>query len=396
MTKVSEKMKGLKKFALDMDMPLLIITIILFVFGLLNIVNASSQAVVIRYGTNLYNFFYKQLINLLIGSFAAIIILKVPTRKYYRLVPFVYIVILSLLVYLTLFGESYLGSVNWININGFKFQPSEFSKPVMIVSVSLLFERFCSRLRNNKKYTARDHYNMIGIIILIGILFPVFIFLQKDLGTMLILVSIFGILFLGSPIERQEKIYTLIFVFVVFCIACFIYIAKTGSLFTEEQKSRFDFIDPCSNYEEGGYQTCNGFIAINSGGLFGVGIGNSKQVSYLPESHTDSVFAIVAEEYGFLFCTVLFILYSIVLYRIFRLSSVTNTIRGKYICLGIGSYIALHIIINLGGLFGSMPLTGVPLPFLSYGGSYTISLVCSLAVVQRIAIEKNRQKIKIR
>ena len=95
-------------------------------------------------------------------------------------------------------------------------------------------------------------------------------------------------------------------------------------------------------------------------------------------------------------CTVLFILYSIVLYRIFRLASVTNTIRGKYICLGIGSYIALHIIINLGGLFGSMPLTGVPLPFLSYGGSYTISLVCSLAVVQRIAIEKNRQKIKIR
>lgn len=199
MTKVGEKMKELKKFVLDMDMPLLIITIILFVFGLLNIVNASSQAVVIRYGTNLYNFFYKQLINLLIGSFAAIIILKVPTRKYYRLVPFVYIVILSLLVYLTLFGESYLGSVNWININGFKFQPSEFSKPVMIVSVSLLFERFCSRLRNNKKYTARDHYNMIGIIILIGILFPVFIFLQKDLGTMLILVSLLEFYFNVSP-----------------------------------------------------------------------------------------------------------------------------------------------------------------------------------------------------
>ena len=156
------------------------------------------------------------------------------------------------------------------------------------------------------------------------------------------------------------------------------------------------FFSRNSNYEEGGYQICNGFIAINSGGLFGVGIGNSKQVSYIPESHTDSVFAIIAEEYGFILCTGIFLLYILVLYRIFRLASISKTIRGKYICLGIGTYIALHIIINLGGLFGSMPLTGVPLPFLSYGGSYTISLVCSLAVVERLAIEKQNEKIRIR
>lgn len=389
-------MKSIKKFILDMDIPLLIITIMLFVFGLLNIVNASSQAVVIRYGTNLYNFFYKQLVNLLIGMAASFIILKVPTKKYYQLVPIIYLSVLGCLIYLTLFGKSYLGSVNWINIAGFKFQPSEFAKPVMIVSVSLLLEKFCSRLLNNQKYTAKDHYNLIGIVILIGVLFPVLVFLQKDLGTMLILLGIFAILFLGSPIQHQEKIRTILFLCVVLFIACIVYVGKTGSLFTEEQKSRFDFIDPCSNYEEGGYQTCNGFIAINSGGLFGVGIGKSKQVSYLPESHTDSVFAIIAEEYGFIFCTILFLLYIIVLYRVFYISSISNTIRGKYICLGIGCYIAYHLIINLGGLFGSMPLTGVPLPFLSYGGSYTISLVCSIAIVERIAIEKRREKIKIR
>ena len=266
----------------------------------------------------------------------------------------------------------------------------------LIISVSLLLERFCSRLLNNQKYSSKDHYNLIGIILLIGILFPILIFIQKDLGTMLILGGIFGVLFLGSPIQKEEKIRTIFFLFVTFILACFVYVAKTGGLLTEEQKTRFDFIDPCSNYEEGGYQICNGFIAINSGGLFGVGIGNSKQVSYIPESHTDSVFAIIAEEYGFILCTGIFLLYILVLYRIFRLASISKTIRGKYICLGIGTYIALHIIINLGGLFGSMPLTGVPLPFLSYGGSYTISLVCSLAVVERLAIEKQNEKIRIR
>lgn len=266
----------------------------------------------------------------------------------------------------------------------------------MIVAVALLFERFCSRLRNNRKYTKSDHFKLIGIIVFIGILFPALVFLENDLGTMMILVAIFGVLFLGSPIQREEKMQTIIFVLIAVILAFFVYSAKKGSFFTAEQLSRFSFRDPCSNYEEGGYQICNGFIAINSGGLLGVGIGNSKQVSYLPESHTDSVFAIIAEEYGFMFCTIIFILYLIVLYRIFNLASRVSTLRAKYICLGVGTYIALHIIINLGGLFGSLPLTGVPLPFLSYGGTYTLSLVCSLAIIQRISIEKNNERIKIK
>lgn len=389
-------MKNVKKFISDMDVPLLVVSIILFVFGLLNIVNASSQAVVIRYGSSLYAYFYKQLVSLFLGFIGTLIILKIPTKRYYKLAPLLYIVITGLLFYLAFFGKSYLGSANWVDIGGFKFQPSEFAKPVMIVAVALLFERFCSRLRNNRKYTKSDHFKLIGIIVFIGILFPALVFLENDLGTMMILVAIFGVLFLGSPIQREEKMQTIIFVLIAVILAFFVYSAKKGSFFTAEQLSRFSFRDPCSNYEEGGYQICNGFIAINSGGLLGVGIGNSKQVSYLPESHTDSVFAIIAEEYGFMFCTIIFVLYLIVLYRIFNLASRVSTIRAKYICLGVGTYIALHIIINLGGLFGSLPLTGVPLPFLSYGGTYTLSLVCSLAIIQRISIEKNNERIKIK
>lgn len=389
-------MKNMKKLFNDMDMPLLIVTIILFIFGLLNIVNASSQAVVIKYGTNLYYYFYRQLAILIIGVIASFIIIRIPTKKYYFWGLIFYIIVICLLIYLAFFGESYLGSSNWVSIGGFKFQPSEFSKPIMIICVSLLFEKFCFMLRNNVKYTPANHFKIIGIIIIVGILPAAFVFLAKDLGTTLIILAIFAVLFLGSPILKNEKIQTIIACFIFLMMGVFVYTLKSGgSLLTEEQLSRFDFKDPCSNYEEGGYQICNGFIAINSGGLTGVGIGNSKQVSYLPESHTDSVFAIIAEEYGFITCSGIFFLYLIVLYRIFNLASRVTSIRSKYICLGIGSYIALHILVNLGGLFGSIPLTGVPLPFLSYGGTFTLSLVCSLAVIQRISIEKNRERIKV-
>lgn len=388
-------MKRLKKLLLDMDRVLLVVSIILFVFGLLNIVNASSQAVVIKYNTSLYNYFYKQLISLSLGFIATIFIIRIPTKKYRFWGSLLYIIILLSLIYLSLFGKMHQGSINWIKIGGFSFQPSEFAKPAMIIALGYLFERFYKVLRN-KKIEKINRFNLIGIIIIIGCLFPCIVFFQKDLGTTIILITIFGLLFLVSPILNSDKMQTIMLMIIVLFIAGLIIIARTGSILTASQLSRFDFYDPCSDYEEGGYQICNGFIAINDGGLLGVGIGNSKQVSYIPESHTDSVFAIIAEEYGFIFCTFIFFLYFVVLYRIFNLSSRANTIRGKYICFGIGVYIALHIIINLGGLFGSMPLTGVPLPFLSYGGSFTLSLMCALAVIQRICIETNNQKIKVK
>lgn len=387
-------MKSIRKLILDMDVILLVVAIILFVFGLLNIVNASSQAVVIRFNTSLYNFFYKQLAAIVLGLFVTIIILKIPSKKYYFWGPLAYCAVIGGLVYLTLFGDAYQGSTNWIKIAGFTLQPSELAKPALVLMSALLFEKFCKFLQN-PKLDNKSKWTLISIILGIGAVFPLIIFFQKDLGTMIILSLIFGFLFLTSPIRKPDKMSAVMAVVVVLVFGSMIIINKEGTLLTPSQASRLTFTDPCTDYEDGGYQICNGFIAINEGGLFGSGIGNSKQISYLPESHTDSVFAIIAEEYGFIFCSIIFFLYLVVLYRIFNLACRANTIRGKYICLGIGVYIALHIIINLGGLFGSMPLTGVPLPFLSYGGSYTLSLMISLALVQRISIETHNQRINI-
>ena len=382
-------MKLIKNTLKDMDKILLVITTLLFIFGLFNIVTASSRAAVIRYNTSLYSYFFKQLISIIAGLIVTTFILGIPTKKYGYAGAIFYVIVLALLLYVYLFVDEQQGSKNWIVIKGFgTLQPSEFAKPAMIIMVSFMFEKMYKTLKNPNI----NHYDSIAKILFVGCLYPAIIFLCKDLGTMIVITTIFGVLFITSPILKNEKIKM---IGVVIFVGILILLFKGSSIFTPAQLSRFDFFDPCSDYYEGGYQICNGFIAINEGGLFGNGIGESKQVSYIPESHTDSVFAIIAEEYGLIICTLIFLAYLIILFRIFKLSSRTSTIKGKYICLGIGVYIFLHFLINLGGLFGIMPLTGVPLPFLSYGGSYTLSLMISLAIVQSIHIETEREKIRI-
>ena len=298
-----------------------------------------------------------------------------------------FLFILVLLVYLTIYGVFNRGAKNWIKVGPTTIQPSELAKPVIIVCLALYFETKCRVLRNKNN---NERYNNIAVILFLGAFIPILVFLQKDFGTMTVILSIFGIMFMASPILPQDKTKTIVIMLIAVVFGGLVLYTKQGYILTEAQLERFNFLSPCANYENGGYQICNGYIAINDGGLGGLGIGKSKQkYSYIPEPHTDSVFAIIAEEWGFIKTSVIFGAYIVILYRIFNISSKTTTLRGKYISLGVGTYIFLHILINLGGLFGLMPLTGIPLPFLSYGGSFTISLVCSLAIVQRINIENN-------
>lgn len=376
----------------DMDKTLLFLTMFLFIFGLFNIVTASSSEAVIRYEKSLFYYFYRQLFMIIAGLIISFFIIKKDTKKYpfYSFVSF--IIITACILYLFLYGTFHKGAQNWLAIGPIKFQPSEFAKPIIIVCLALIFDKAKSKLRNKKT----KHFDIIGIILVVGLFNSVIIFLEKDLGTMLIQVSIFMILFLASPILKNEKRKTILFLLIVGVCGLLIIKNQKGYILSEEQQARFNFINPCKNYLDGGYQICNAYIAINNGGLFGLGIGKSQQkYSYIPEPHTDMVFAIIVEEQGLIRSSLILIAYAVILYRIMNLSSKVESLRGKYICLGVGTYIFAHIAINLGGLFGMLPLTGVPLPFLSYGGSFTMSLIISLALVQRVHIEYKREKIKI-
>ena len=376
----------------DLDKPLLIASMALFIFGLLNIVTASSRAAAVNYDVSIYYYFYRQLIFIILGLIGGFIIIRTDTKYYKVIVPVLFIAVIALNLWALTF-EELSGSKNWIDLKFIKLQPSEFSKPIIIALLALMFEKNYRKLRTlNIK-----HYDTIGTMILIAMIIPAIIILQKDYGTLLIVLFIIFMMFISSPILKIDKIKTIILMIGIGALALLVIYLKQGYILNEARISRFtSFLDPCGNYEKGGYQVCNSYIAINDGGLWGLGIGKSKQkYSYIPEPHTDSAFAIIAEEYGIYRTIFIFILYGIVLYRIAVIGSKASTLRGRYICVGILSYIFVHIFINLGGMFGIIPLTGVPLPFLSYGGSFVLSLIASLAIVQRIAIETKNKKIKI-
>ena len=384
--------KALRVFK-DMDKTILFTSLALIIFGTLNIVTASSREAVLNTNKSMFYYFYKHCIILFMSLIAFIVIVKVPTKRYKKYILLLYISILVLNGFLVVKGVSTRGANNWIDFKLFKLQPSELAKPVLIVAMAILLDVY-DRYFNNDNV---KHYNVIWKIVCMTILFPVLVFLQKDLGTAIILFGIFMILFICSSIPKKEKIYTLLITFGVIVLMLFVKLSITGYILSDTQESRLkNFFNPCSNYEYTGYQVCNAFIAINNGGALGVGIGKSTQkYSYIPEPHTDMVFSIIAEENGVIKCSLIFIGYLILLYRILKISMNTKTIRNKNICLGIATYIFLHILVNLGGLFGIIPLTGVPLPFLSYGGSFMLSLVISLTIVQRIHIEMKNEKIKV-
>ena len=385
--------RSLRKIFHDLDKPLLFVSAALFIFGLLNIVTASSRAAVVNYDVSIYYYFYRQLIFIITGLILSLIIIKIDTKAYKFLIPvlFVVVVILNLIA---LTGEELSGSKNWIDLGFFKLQPSELSKPIIIAMMAILFEKYYRQLRtlNNKRY------NAIGIILLISMIIPAEIYLQKDFGTLMLTLFIIGMMLLASPILKIDKLKSFLLLVGVIGLAGIIIYNVQGYILNDERLSRFkSYLDPCGNYENGGYQVCNSYIAINNGGLFGLGIGKSKQkYSYIPEPHTDSAFAIIAEEYGIYRSIFIFIGYIIILWRILVISSKASTLRGRYMCLGIASYIFIHIFVNLGGMLGLIPLTGVPLPFLSYGGSFVISLIGALAIVQRVCVESKNKKEKIK
>lgn len=386
-------LKNLKNIFSKMDKSLFIVTILFFLFGLLNIVTASSREAVVRYEVSTYHYFFKQLEMLIGGLIISYILLNMKTKVYKNLIWLAYLIVLGLVLLLFPFGKEVNGATNWLPIPGVgTLQPSEFAKPVMIVLFAILFEQ-------NYRILSSDNpkrWPKISLILFIAFLIPVLTFSQKDLGGALIMMGIFGVLFLTSPIRRIDKVKIICLMIGLCIVGMSAVIMRQGYLLSDAQLSRFDFFNPCSKYETTGYQICNGFIALNDGGLFGLGIGKSKQkYSYIPEPHTDSIFAIIGEEYGAIKCSFIFIAYAFVLFRILKIATSATTIRGRYMCLGIATYIFLHIFINLGGLFGIIPLTGVPLPFLSYGGTYAISLMCALAVVQRVHIETKLEKFKL-
>ena len=362
-----------------MDKLLLILSIIMFIFGLFMILDASSMKSFLEYGTNT-KYFNKQLI-ILIGSFvASIFVMTIPTKKYKKVIVPIAIGILILLFYLLVAGVSTNEAKSWIYIGSFGLQPSEFAKLALIIFTGTFY-------KSNLKYLN----NVVASLIppLLGAIYFALIFLQPDGGTGLIIFFITVMLFYASPVKKEIKVKTTMYASIFVAIILLVLLISGKSMFNGMQQSRFNFLKPCTRYQDAtGYQVCNGYIAINNGKLISISPGNSQQkFLYLPEAFTDFIFPIIVEEFGLITGVVIILILMVIIYRILVLAKKSVSVQNALICYGIACYIFLHTIINLVGVLGLLPLTGVPLPFLSYGGSFALTLSLSLAIVQRISIE---------
>ena len=362
-----------------MDKTLLFTSVILLVIGLIMVFSASNVTSFMKYKTTPYHFFNRHLFFLIISLVLSLVIMKFNTKSYGYISWLMIIPLIGLLIAVLVSGKMVNQARSWISILGIQFQPSEFVKVATIIW-------FASVCGNKQKPALKTYLFMFAIICLMAIL----IMLQPDLGTTIIYLTIIFMMFLALNISHKTKRNIILTILGLGVLSIVLLMNNGVQVFFERQLSRFDFSNPCSEekFYTTGTQVCNGYIAFNNGGLTGLGLGNSTQkYLYLPEAYTDFIFAITVEELGLILSIGILILMFIVLWRIFIISKRATNEQSKLMCYGIFWYILLHIVVNLGGVMGLIPLTGVPLPFLSYGGSFLICLVISLTVVQRVAIE---------
>lgn len=374
------------KYIRKMDKTLLALTVILSVLGLVMILSASSASTILRYHVSSNHFFIRQLLVLIISYLIGICILFVPTKKY-RLPAYAGIIGTIVLLILVLVKGRISGNAqSWIPIGPFNLQPAEFAKTIMIVFMASFY---CFLM--NKKVR---NITLYFIPIFIAGIMAFLIMKQPDLGSAAIFSLISGFIFLSVPVVRYnlKKVGKYIALGVVILGALF-FINKESFL-SEETLSRFTYKNPCTRYQEDtGYQVCNGLIAISNGGVLGKGLGKSTQkYMYLPESHTDFIFPIICEELGAIVGALVLIAYGVILLKTYKIANSAGNLRTSILAYGAFWYFSLHIIINILGILALIPLTGVPLPFLSYGGSYTMNAIIVSFIIQRVAIENNKNK----
>ena len=379
----------MKKLLSKLDKPLLVVTFIFFIFGLIMILSASSMESYMRYNYSPYHYFLRHAIFLILGFILFCFIIIFPTKNYKKLDIFIIGVIILALIGLPFLGHNAKNAVSWYKIGPITIQPSEFAKVALIIYLSSYYEKNKDKLDNQ--------WNIIKPIIVAFIIIGLVI-IQPDMGTSVIIGLITLMMFYGVPISKKNRsIFNKIFLGGILVVVL-VFITTGGKMLQSYQLDRLNFLDPCERYQDKtGYQLCNGFIAFKNGGLKGQGLGASTQkYLYLPESYTDFIFTIVVEEWGLIVGIVILCAYAFVLFRIIQISRRASNLRGSLICYGVFAYLLTHIIVNLFGVMGMIPLTGVPLPFLSYGGSYTICLMIAMGLVQRVAIEskKNTNKTK--
>ena len=357
----------------SVDWMLLLISLVLSSAGIAAVYVAGSEARQ-YYATN-------QAIGFVVGLVGAVPLALFDYRILKRHLRLLYAAALAMLLVVTIAGEMAGGAQRWIDIGPVQVQPSEFAKLFMVIVLAGYFsDVYVGGYLNFLKG--------LGIVCLPALL----VFMQPDLGTALVFGAVFFTMsFIGGARIVQLGLLT------ASAVGAFVLAVKLKIL-EEYQVARLTtFLDPNAASTDLGYQVAQSKTAIGSGGLTGKGMEEATTLSnlgYLPEDHTDFIFANLAERVGFVGCVVLLLLFLVLIWRILHVATISRDRFGVLIAVGVATIFLFHVFVNLGMAMGIMPVTGIPLPFISYGRSSLVVSIIALGLLQSVAIHSRSEGAK--
>ena len=377
----NKKVRKFSKFANNqLDFILLIVVILLLSLGLIMVLSASSPTSLAETGDDSYSYFRKQAIFAVVGIIAMLFISKIDYRfwkKFYKIAYCVSIILL-LMVLIPGIGVSSGGASRWIKILGIQFQPSELAKIGLIIF-------YASYLTDHKDELKGFYTGFIKPFLYLVPVILILILIQDHLSATIIIVAVVGIMMLMAG-SRLKYFLTAGTAAGVAGAAGLYLMAKFTSKGAFRLARITSFLNPWADKQGDGWQVIQSLYAIGSGGLFGVGLGQSKQkYLYISEPHTDFIFAVLAEELGFVGCAVVIALFCVFIWRGVLTAMKAPDMFGSLVAIGITSLIGLQAIINIAVVTSSMPVTGMPLPFFSYGVTSLLILLCSVGVLLNIS-----------
>lgn len=369
-------MDGLRARLPRLDWILLIAVLALVTLGTLLVWSATTHRADLT-GGDTTAYLRKQLVNVIIGLVLMTVVVAVDHRWVRILAPLVYLASIGGLVLVLAMGSTVNGSRSWLQLGGMSIQPSEFAKLAVVVGMALWIAERADVRKGRPGGGAGDVIGMLAIAGLPGAL----ILLQPDLGTMLVLsATVFGVVAIsGAPRRWLALLATGAVTVAVAGIA--------AGLLKQYQIDRFlAFTDPDLDPRGAGYNVEQARIAIGNGGVFGQGLfhGSQTRAGFVPEQHTDFVFTVAGEELGLVGAGVLIALLAVVVWRATVIAARTDDVFGRLAAAGIACWFGFQAFQNIGMCLGIMPVTGVPLPFVSYGGSSMFAGLLAIGLLQNI------------
>lgn len=357
----------------NFDFTLLFATVAIVAFGCTMIYSASKGG---RAGVG---YVERQLMWAVIGLIAAAVVASIDYGVFHRIAGKLYGINLVMLLAVIVAGATSKGAQRWIGYGPVRIQPSEFAKIILIVALATFLVKRLESIRTFETFASSFIYLAIPMLL---------IFKQPDLGTSLVLIAIWlTMLFvMGTDIKN-------VLIFVGACLVLGFAVFHVHGVLKDYQKNRLvSFVDPAADPRGSGYHVTQSRIAIGSGQLLGKGFlgGTQRELRFIPEQHTDFIFTVVGEELGFVGSITLLILYFVVVWRALHIMSATEDAIARAIAAGVVGMFLFHIVVNMGMTLGIMPVTGVPLPMFSYGGSSLMANLMAIGLLEGISMRRHR------